>query len=270
MTFNLSDNVDMAESAHFKDMYTYRTFCNYVLRTNRHMLDDNGQQFLDRLLSQADSRIRLIRKGEIFYRAQLGSRPVRSGIQRVVVGQNLGQSAEKIAAPFTKKRMKPISGSATEGRVNSRGIPCLYVATDLYTAVAEMRGGLRQHVSVATLRAKRNLRVIDCTTEEGCTRRGFVDMVIDHCVPNQRDNYVWQDVSEAFSTPVLPSDMSADYAPTQMIADAFKLREYDGVKYSSRLGTGASVALFRVNDATVVTVDLYEIAKIGIPELKPL
>jgi len=62
--------------------------------------------------------------------------------------------------------MKPRRDRAIEGRVNPKGIPFLYVATELKTAVAEVRPWKDEFVSVAQLTTTRELRLINCTTDD--------------------------------------------------------------------------------------------------------
>src|SRR4029079_425586 len=66
---------------------------------------------------------------------------------------------------FAKSRMMPFTDKAKEGRVNPKGVPCLYCATDPDTAMAEMRAWNDSYLSVARLRVKDDLRCIDCSKE---------------------------------------------------------------------------------------------------------
>jgi len=63
--------------------------------------------------------------------------------------------------PFPYARMKPLSDSATEGRANPKGIPCLYVATDKETAMSEVRPWLGAILSVAIFKLPKDLKIID-------------------------------------------------------------------------------------------------------------
>ena len=58
-------------------------------------------------------------------------------------------------------------------------------------------------------------------------------------------NAVWSAINEAFSRPVTRSDDVAEYAPTQLLAEAFRTRlGRDGRLYGSNLGKGKNIALF--------------------------
>lgn len=70
---------------------------------------------------------------------------------------------------------------------------------------------------------------------------------------------VWADIDRAFSQPVSPSDDTADYVPTQIIADLFKSKGYDGIIYRSAFGGGYNVALFDLEMAELSNCGLYTV-----------
>jgi hypothetical protein len=57
--------------------------------------------------------------------------------------------------------MKPPNNMAREGRVNPKGIPCLYLADERNTAMAETRPWLGSYISLGEFKTVRGLRVID-------------------------------------------------------------------------------------------------------------
>src|ERR1035437_7395587 len=65
--------------------------------------------------------------------------------------------------PCDSVRIKPLTRTAHEGRVNPRGIPCLYAANNKETAVAEVRPWLGALVYVAQLSPTRTLRLVNCS-----------------------------------------------------------------------------------------------------------
>jgi RES domain-containing protein len=52
-----------------------------------------------------------------------------------------------------------------EGRVNPQGIPCLYVAEDVSTAINEVRPWGESYVTVAEFVTQKELTVVDCTVD---------------------------------------------------------------------------------------------------------
>jgi len=69
---------------------------------------------------------------------------------------------------------------------------------------------------------------------------------------------VWLEIDKAFSEPVIPSDRTADYIPTQIIAELFKSGGFDGIVYKSSLSTGSNVVLFNLGVADLINCFLYE------------
>jgi hypothetical protein len=71
--------------------------------------------------------------------------------------------------------------------------------------------------------------------------------------------YAWGRINRAFSEPVTLSDDVADYAPTQVLAEAFRSAGCDAIKYGSRLGDGKTIAIFNLCDAKQRSCHLYRV-----------
>jgi hypothetical protein len=53
--------------------------------------------------------------------------------------------------------------------------------------------------------------------------------------PEEAEHFIWKHINQAFSEPVTDSDNTADYIPTQILAERFKRDGYEGVIYTSHL-----------------------------------
>ncbi|MBZ5727326.1 MAG: RES family NAD+ phosphorylase [Acidobacteriia bacterium] len=160
---------------------------------------------------------------------------------------------DHVEVAFCATRMKPpvdwlIEGRAPEGRINPKGIPFLYAATETKIAIAEVRPSRGMLVSVAQLRTSRDIRVINCTNDEEEIRN-----IIYFKEPEgeERTRAVWRDIDRAFSEPVTASDDRAGYAATQLIAELFRKNGFDGIAYRSACGRGHNIALFDLHAADV-------------------
>jgi hypothetical protein len=153
--------------------------------------------------------------------------------------------------------MKPLANRAREGRANSKGIPVIYLADDVPTAVAEVRPWVGAYVSVGTFRIVRPVRIVNL--DAGAKGRKFYSQEPD---ADEREQAVWADVDRAFSTPVNPSDDLADYAPTQIVAEVFRTRGLDGIAYRSALGSGQNVALFDIDSVDLETCEFVDVDKV--------
>lgn len=150
--------------------------------------------------------------------------------------------------------MCPRTERATEGRANPKGIPCLYLASNRETALAEVRPWVGSYVSVGQFKIVRELKVVNCTTE----RKGFT-FYFKEPSPKKREEAVWSDIDKAFSKPVTPTDDVADYVPSQVLSELFKSKGFDGIGYRSSLGDGYNIALFDINSAEIINCFLYAV-----------
>lgn len=144
----------------------------------------------------------------------------------------------RVAYPYGPKRMVPLSDRATEGRVNAKGIPCLYLATEPHTAMSEVRPWPNATLTLAKFHLRKHLRLVNCAEHTLTIPLGI------EINTRKWTSVVWGAINDSFSRPVSPSDNIADYAPTQVLAEAFRRCGYDGIVYRSSLGKGLNVAIF--------------------------
>jgi hypothetical protein len=226
----------------FKSPHDYLHFEWAVKARTRYVLADGHKAFLTEVLASCTSRRRKIKAGMRFFRAQLG---------------NAWRAAEDGEEPCIPEahppdRMLPFRDCAYEGRVNPKGIPCLYMATDTNTAMGEVRPWMDSYVSLSVFRMNRDCSVIDCSLDKP------LPLIDDDDDPAKFEAAVWGDIANAFSRPSARGDTTADYAPTQILAELFKSAHLDGVVYRSMLGKGRNIALFDLNAADLMNGTLYE------------
>jgi hypothetical protein len=205
--------------------------------------------FLDTVLQTTEKRVEVLAQEQILWRAQLGCdwEPIYEGDEYI----------DDRPTPHPPKRMKPLSGRASEGRANPKGIPYLYLATNRDTALAEVRPWLDTFISVGQFKTSRELRLVNCTTD----RKGFL-FYLKEPSAEEREESVWDHIDRAFARPVSPSDDIADYVPTQIITELFKANNFDGIAYRSSLGDGHNVALFDLEVADLINCFLFEVKSI--------
>jgi len=165
---------------------------------------------------------------------------------------------DDIECAASKARMLPLRDQASDGRVNSRGIPCLYMATNDVTAVSEVRPAIGAYVTIATMKCLRELKLIDCSV---LVEKQFI--YFKEPERAEMEKAVWSDIDRAFSAPVDRSDDAAEYAPTQILAELFRSLGYDGVAYKSAFGEdGYNVAIFNIGDFEVAWCRLFKVKDI--------
>jgi hypothetical protein len=239
----------------FASWRSYWDFHREIARDWRYIRSPAAQRFLDRLCQESHSRITVIHAGRNFYRAQVAHH------------DELDPAIEDIVpAPALPGRMKPFADRASEGRVNPKGTPCLYMAADRRRALAECRPWIGSLVSIGVFRTERDLRVVDCTRE---VERSPIFLKGEPSL-EERSKAVWTHLAKAFRQPVTREGNIAEYAPTQVIAETFRAQGFDGVAYRSAFGTDRfNVALFDLNAASLVMCELHEIKDVNSSTARP-
>ena len=157
--------------------------------------------------------------------------------------------------------MKPIPEKSSDGRVNPKGIVCLYLATQKETAILEVRPLIGSYVSVAQFEVVKDLNIINCSAPE-IGNLAFLEKGLSQ---GDIEKIVWSAINRAFSEPVERGDDRLDYVPTQIIAEAFKLTGFDGIAYKSSYGEdGFNVALFDMAAADLINCGLYRIDDLSV------
>ena len=228
---------------HFESWLSFNNFQRDIKQNARYIHSEKANQFLETVLETARDRITTIPKDVIYWRAQLGS--------------ILPKGDDEFEYPFSQKRMKPTAEFAADGRVNPKGIPCLYMSKERDTALAEVRPWIGAKISVSKCNVNKKLRIVNC----------YSDTKLKVCLigeppPEERKEMVWAFIDHAFSEPVSREDNTLDYIPTQVIAELFKKNGYDGIAYGSSLGEGYNLALFDIDNAYISNVQLHELKQI--------
>lgn len=239
----------------FRSWESYSEFVSAVTRRTRYFLDDEVKEFLEGVLVTCEHRRDTATLGSAYWRAQLGH-----------AWGKAAQPYEHIDArvPFPPERMIPLPNVVCEGRVNPKGISCLYLASDMKTSISEVRPWVGKYVSTARFQTTKPLTLINCS------KTYDDDRVIYFGEPEslEKEQAVWRDIDRAFSQPVNPDNSATDYVPTQILAEFFRKNGFDGIIYKSCLGPGSNIALFDVTSARLVDRSLYSIDGVNFTHTK--
>jgi hypothetical protein len=236
----------------FRSASAYSKFVASIRRNYRYVRTPEQQAFLDAVQATAPERALTMKADYVLWRAQLGH-DWRTHEQDGVTYE--------IETAHPPARMKPLAEKASDGRVSTRGIPCLYLATQEDTAILEVRPLIGSFVSVAQFKTRCELRLIDCSRKE----IGDLAFLDPNLSADEVDKIVWSNMNRAFSEPVERGDESLDYIPTQILAEHFKFLGFDGVAYKSSYGeSGFNVALFDLASADLINCILYRVKDVSI------
>jgi RES domain-containing protein len=239
----------------FLSVMDYYAFAESVRVDARYNLTAESQAFIRALLESSQKRLKTLPIGFELWRACL---------EHVKFNDKVHSEEERCKAfpiPCDQERLMPYTDKAREGRINPKGIPCLYMADDRRTAVMEVRPWIGSQVTVAKLATKRDLHLVDFSIETQ-----IQDKPIGEMQAQEVEDFLWSMVNDAFSEPITPDENRADYVPTQIVAEAFRLRGLDGLIFKSSLGTGKNVVLFDLNSVEFVLREVRYVSGIQIEE----
>ena len=157
--------------------------------------------------------------------------------------------------PYSLDQMgKPLAALTGNGRANPVGIPCLYVASDTNTAIAEIRPHKGEMVSVAEFEVDGKIGLADLRYPRKTISPFQLSEEQIRLLRRYMD-YLCR-LSEELTMPVLPKTAHLEYLPSQYLCEFIKHCGFDGVIYTSAMGPGVNYAIF--NDAKVTGVDVHQ------------
>lgn len=129
----------------------------------------------------------------------------------------------------------PPKNVATAGRINSEGIPCLYLADSDITTFHEVRARVYDHITLGVFENIVPLNIIDLCYLDSITPFQYEDVDLTWFAINIE---AIKQIAKEISKPMRRFDKDIDYVPTQYIADYIKNLGYDGIKYKSTINEG--------------------------------
>lgn len=162
-----------------------------------------------------------------------------------------------------KEMGKPPERISTAGRANPIGIPYLYTASNIKTAIAEIRPHKGDNITVATFEVKEALTLADLRNpresispfelkDEDALNQVFIDL-----------DYLCH-LGDELSKPILPREAHLEYLSSQYLCELIKHCGYDGVIYKSSVGDGDNYAIFSDNKIEAITTEVHSIDNINI------
>ena len=157
----------------------------------------------------------------------------------------------------------PPEGQSSPGRANPAGIPYLYLASDCDTAISEIRPHTGEIINVAEFTIDEGLKVLDLRNPRK-TISPFTLSDEDEILLLRKDIKFLEHLGTELTRPILPKTAAIEYIPSQYLCEFIRKCGYDGVTYSTSVGTGFNFALFDDKRATGVEVQQYEVSRVSI------
>lgn len=160
------------------------------------------------------------------------------------------------------KMGKPPAKISTAGRANPIGIPYLYIASNIKTAIAEIRPHKGDILTIAKFKIKESLKLADLRNP----RQSISPFALDEDSLNQifMDLDYLSHLGEELSKPILPREAHLEYLSSQYLCELIKHCGFDGVIYKSSVGDGDNYAIFSDNKLEAMETTVYSVDNIEI------
>lgn len=164
--------------------------------------------------------------------------------------------ASRYFAPYAGSEVnRPPIAIATEGRLNRPRVSVLYLASDVETAISELRPHPGHLISTASFRLKRDIAVANLANHD------IRDFLSDGRLEIFR---AILSISDVLNLPVQPEQKEL-YAVTQMFGDAVRESGFDAVSFRSSLAGGINLTCFAEDAFEIVSgsEQVHEIASLS-------
>ena len=151
---------------------------------------------------------------------------------------------------------KPPIEKATNGRANPVGISYLYLASDVSTAIAEIRPSIKDFITIGQFTVNEEIKIVDLrdiSPFQFTQDEDFETIVY-------KIGYL-KKLGDDLSKPINNRRADLDYLPTQYLCEFIKNCNWDGVAYKSYLEDGYNIALFHDDKIKCYKSDLYQVDK---------
>lgn len=157
---------------------------------------------------------------------------------------------------------KPPEKISTAGRANPIGIPYLYAASNINTAIAEIRPHKGDSITVAKFKVINSLTLVDLRNP----RESISPFAFDEDGLNQifTDLDYLCHLGDELSKPILPREAHLEYLSSQYLCELIKHCGYDGVVYKSSVGNGDNYAIFLDDKLEAIETKAYCVDNIEI------
>ncbi len=232
----------------YKTINEYESFADEVKKTRRTFLSNESINYLNWLENIIGKHDLVKKEGELLYRA-------RKCVNREI--------------KLSKEEMKPKENMGVQGRANAVNINMLYLSGEKEIAISETRASLNEDVTLATFVLKKDLKLVNFSGENADFAWYFkVNLEGDPKAYHEQDSLLH--IGSAFSKPLTIDEAKTEYIPTQVIADYFKSKGYDGIAFQSQFTVKEkqdkfmNYALFDLDAAEAIGSELCCIKRITI------
>ena len=212
----------------------WNNFCREITQNNRFFPQRSiNLELLSNLFFCLEYQIH---KDSVFYRARISN-------EGIIPCESIGKPPKEICPA---------------GRANPIGIPYLYVASTLITAISEIEPIVTDKVTVGELKTVKSLKIIDLRNPriESPFRFGYE---LSYFTKHLGFLII---LGEELSKPINPKNAELEYVPLQYLCEFIKNEGYDGVAYHSTKADGYNLGIFSDNKIKCQNTKIFNVGEI--------
>lgn len=217
---------------------------NILLKENYFLHENNIQSILDSYQGSLESNLDI---NSTFYRARIGYQ------EKLVKDKGFSQGKTYRYTPYKYLSIgAPSCYLVNGGRLNRAGVSFLYLATNIETAINEVRPDPGHLVSIGKFKSLNHLKIID------------FDKIFINLSKNEEllESFTFLNhIDQLFSHPITQDERHL-YIITQFFADIFRKIGFDAIKFTSSVGDGQNLLIFDPSNFEYVESEENKVYKI--------
>jgi len=192
------------------------------------------------------------------------------------IGVNINKGSQKFYRArintsdkkYKKNEMgKPPKEKVLNGRANPLGIPYLYLASNIETAISEVRGHKEEKLTIAEFEMKSNLELADLRDPQHNISPFEIseDNEIELIYKNMPFLIL---LGNELSKPIIPREANLEYLPSQYLSELIKHIGFHGIIYKSSITGGNNYVIFNDSKLRITSLSEYKIISVDVKSVK--
>lgn len=200
---------------------TWDAFTNEIRHQNRYHVKLFNEKIFEEIIGYASTSYE---QGQLFFRARIST-----------------EHDEKYP---TNEMGPPPKGKGSTGRINPKGISCLYLGSSEDISIKEVRARMHDSVTIGRFELLKKIEVIDLTKIDKFSPFLGNDLGFDYEKYAVNNEHL-RNIAKEFLIPSKRNDPDLAYLPSQYIAEFIKSKGKKGIKYESTMDSkGYNIVVF--------------------------
>lgn len=202
----------------WKGMQAFKDFVKEISEPNNYTdITKKVYKIIDDIVLEKGKFKRTLKKGTKYYRARI------CDMSNIKPDSGIKYDNGKMYGYNEENSKEPLIGISSEGRNNIKGASYLYIASNPQTACMEVKPQIRDFISLAEFKVKRDIKIIDF----------YSDKLFERFQSELYDMSLGEFFTRLMFAYTVPNTNPEIYKVTQNITDYIRKSGIDGIGYRS-------------------------------------